>query len=59
MTSGEVTWETADTGMALMEEFAISCKDWVDRNGHAIVKYLFKSESTLGRVFGGDFSRGP
>ena len=33
----------ADTGKALLEEFRLSCEDWVDRNDHAIVKYIFKS----------------
>ena len=38
---GSYEWENAETGLAMLDEFKLWCKDWVDPNGHTIVKYSF------------------
>lgn len=45
--TGKTVWAAAQTGRALMDEFLISCQNWVDPNGNSITKYIFKSESAI------------
>merc|ERR1739848_546134 len=40
--SGKEVWVPAKTGRALIDEFLISCKSWVDPDDHSIKKYIFK-----------------
>ena len=42
--AGKSTWTLAKTGRALLDEFFIQCRDWVDKDGHTINKYIFKSK---------------
>ena len=39
---GKEVWVPAKTGRALIDEFLISCKSWVDPDDHSIKKYIFK-----------------
>ena len=41
MADGSYEWKDAETGLAMLDEFKLWCKDWVDPNGHTIVKYSF------------------
>lgn len=39
---GSTLWVPAETGKALVDEFKISCRKWVDPDGHTVNKYVFK-----------------
>lgn len=45
---GQEAWVIAETGTGLLDKFLITCKDWVDPNGHVVNKYIFKRKR--GRV---------
>ncbi|XP_059084074.1 uncharacterized protein LOC131881274 [Tigriopus californicus] len=39
---GSYVWIPAETGKALVDEFKIACRGWVDADGHVVNKYVFK-----------------
>lgn len=48
---GSTLWVPAETGKALVDEFKISCRKWVDPDGHTVNKYVFKSNKLINCVW--------
>ena len=40
-------WKRASEGRALLDLYSIKCQNWVDPEGHSVVKYVFNGKYSL------------